>query len=397
MQTSSEATPTSSQSVMPPSNDLLIPWADRDWDSSEVFVDSDAYYCSIIKLIKQASKEVILSAYIFNDDVSGHRFINALAAAAQRGIKVLVLLDGVGIMANSTRLIHALTNANISFRIFHPLPWQPMAYANRLRRSSWIGDVIFCLLRINKRNHSKLVIIDRIYLACGSSNISDDHLSSEHGGKNWHDYNTIVSGPTVADIAETFTDLWHYRKPRFGRGLFRHYWNNISQSLRRQKNQLLLNNILNARKRLWIINPYFSPTRKVLEAICETANRGVDVRLIVPRKSDVVLFPLLTSSYYADLLKAGVLIYEYVPAILHAKVMLIDEKCLLGSSNLNHRSMLHDVELDIVIENAQCIEKLKHQFLADQSASEPVFKEDVKLKGTRRFAGGLIRLARYWL
>lgn len=367
------------------------------WQSEKFFADNDQYFDELFVAINEARFSIILATYIFRFDSLGKRVIKRLRRAQQRGVEVRVLFDGVGSMEQGDKVAAKLEKKGIAVKIFHPLPWHFNNYHRALRRGTWIGNLVFHLLKINQRHHAKYCVIDNEVLWCGSQNISADHLSSERGGDNWHDVGARVSGPSVQAIVDAFDDLWHFRKPRLGRGLFRHYWTNISNFARREKNKFITQHLRNARERLWIINPYFSPTQSIVRALLHTARNGTDVRLIVPNKSDIEFFPLLTATYYDELLDNKVRIFEYQPAILHAKLLIMDDLSLIGSTNLNHRSLLHDVEFDVLLCSAEVRRDAQQQFIEDQRHCREIAIADLKLMGTRRLLGWIPWLLRYWL
>ena len=383
--------------LLPDPNRVLQHWQDQLWSEEQLFTQSAHFFQSMMEGIDSAAESIILATYIFDWDILGQQVVHHLGNARARGVDIRVLLDGVGSMQGAEQVIKALTRFDIAVRIYHPLPWQRENYRYALRRGSWIGNFITCLLKINQRHHAKLCIVDRAQLWSGSQNISASHLDKSSGGQGWHDYGIKVRGNAVDKAAQLFDDLWNYRKPKLGRGLFDHYWNNLSAITRQQKNHLLAKKIASAKHTVWIINPYFSPTRTIIRALRTASAAGVDVRIIVPNQSDIDFFPLLTATYYDELIKSSVRIFEYLPSILHAKLLLVDEFRLIGSTNLNHRSLLHDLEFDIVLESDAVIAQTKEQFLIDQQQCREITRDDVALFGWRRLLGWLPWLLRYWL
>lgn len=367
------------------------------WHHEQLFKDSDGYFDALFTSIDNARHSVILATYIFELDSLGRKMIRHLAQARARGVEVRVLYDGVGSWLAADRIARKLERADIPVRVFHPLPWQMANNSRALRRRSWLSSLILSFLKVNQRHHSKVCIVDESVLWCGSQNITTDHLSTGRGGGGWHDYGAKVVGGAVKSVVEAFDDMWAFRRPHLGEGLFRYHWNNLTERSRQHKNRLLASRIANATKRVWIINPYFSPTRSIIRAILQAAAKGADVRLIVPAKSDLGFFPLLTSTYYSELIRNEVRIFEYLPAILHAKLLIADDFCLIGSTNLNHRSLLHDIEFDIVLSRAQSLRQAEQYFLADQSQSKEVMTKHVRLLGRRRWLGWIPWLIRYWL
>ncbi|MGQ9424569.1 phospholipase D-like domain-containing protein [Gilvimarinus sp. F26214L] len=374
-----------------------VVWEDYAWVDEQLFSENDLYFDALFASIDRARESILLATYIFQLDGLGREMIRHLRRARERGVNVRVVYDGVGAMEAADKIASRLEKANIPVRIFHPLPWQRKSYRRALRHTSWLGSFFLSLLRINQRQHAKICIVDNFTLWCGSQNVTSDHLSEHRGGKGWHDFGAMVSGPSVKAVADTFDDFWAYRRPRVGRGLFSHYWNNVTELARQRKNRLLATRIANASRRVWIVNPYFSPTRKIIRALLEASARGADVRIVVPYTSDLEFFPLLTSTYYDELIRHGVRIFEYLPSILHGKLMLADDFCLLGSTNLNHRSLLHDLEFDIVMGSTHTLRAAESTFLNDQSSSREVTAEHVKLMGKRRLLGWIPWLIRYWL
>ncbi|MEX1032465.1 MAG: phospholipase D-like domain-containing protein [Cellvibrionaceae bacterium] len=377
---------------------VIVPaWQDNAWYDEQLFADNDLYFDALLASIDHAQHDIVLATYIFELDALGREVIDRLAQARARRVRVRVLFDGVGSMEAADKIAHKLEEADIPVKIYHPLPWQPESYRRGLRHSSWLGSLVLSMLKINQRHHAKICIVDNFILWCGSQNISADHLSETRGGSGWRDYGAKVSGGNVEAVADTFDDLWEYRRPRIGRGLFHYYWNNLTELSRQRKNRLMAQRIANARQRVWIVNPYFSPTRTIIRAIIRASARGADVRLIVPHKSDLEFFPLLTATYYEELIRNEVRIFEYLPSILHGKLLIVDDFCLIGSTNLNHRSLLHDVEFDIILDHSQSLLTAEQLFLTDQNKSREVKAKYVRLLGQRRWLGWIPWLIRYWL
>lgn len=372
-------------------------WQDTAWYDEQLFGDNDQYFDALFASIDQANHSVIVATYIFELDVLGRRMVRHLRRARARGVTIRVLYDGVGSMEAGAKIARTLEMFGIPVKIYHPLPWQPANYGRALRRSSWLGSLILSALKINQRHHAKMCIIDDLILWCGSQNICANHLSLDRGGQGWRDYGVRVKGSSVRAVAEAFDDLWEHRRPRVGQGLFRYYWNNFTEFTRKRKTLLIAKRIARARTRVWIVNAYFSPTRQIIRAILKAAARGVEVRLIVPQKSDLDFFPLLTSTYYEELIRNEVRIFEYLPSMLHGKMLIVDDFCVIGSTNLNHRSLLHDIEFDIVVDSGQALPAAEALFLSDQSASREIMEKHVKLLGRRRLLGWIPWLIRYWL
>lgn len=168
--------------------------------------------------------------------------------------------------------------------------------------------------------------------------------------------------------------------------------------MRREKNARLASLIHQAKNRVWITNAYFSPSRTFLKSLTRAVTRGVSVQIMVPGKSDIAFFPALTSTYYADLLKAGVHIHEFKGKILHEKSMLIDQMAIVGSTNLNYRSFFHDLELDVLLNNPDTIKKLERRFIDDLSQCDEITAPRLRRYPLFfRMIGWFSWLFRYWL
>jgi cardiolipin synthase len=156
--------------------------------------------------------------------------------------------------------------------------------------------------------------------------------------------------------------------------------------------------LVGAQKRIWITNAYFVPDGSLLRVLSVVAREAVDVKVLVPAFSDVVFMPWVASAFHLGLLKAGVRVFEYTGSVLHAKTMLIDDWGLIGSSNLNHRSLLHDLEVDIVIPNEDVRQAMEEQFVKDlESAKEITLENWDNRPFIERLIGRILLWVRYLL
>lgn len=367
------------------------------WENEVLFDQAAPFFEHLIESINQARLSVWLEFYIFSYDNLGKRVIQALRQAVARGVEVRVLIDGIGSSETSDQSLRVMSDAGIAIKIFHPLPWQLNKHRWSLSPGSSLGKLFYLIRAINQRDHRKLCIVDHQILWTGSFNVSQKHLGEEAGGENWRDYGLRVTGTGVAEIAENYAALWQFQRPKLRQGLFKHYWNNLSAIARRRKNRLLVEHIRSAQQRIWITSAYFSPSAPVLRALKQAGKKDLDIRLLVPQKSDVRFFPLLTASYYSDLLKSGIKVFEYGPRFLHAKALLLDSFCLIGSTNFNHRSFLHDLELDIVLHAESSKQQLEACFLQDLTQASEVKLEDIGFRRRFVWLGWIPRLLRYWM
>ena len=152
-----------------------------------LFLEGGDFFQQLIEDIHQAQHTIDLEMYIFNHDPIGQKIRDALIAAAERGIQVRILIDGVGSPSWSRHMAKKLEQVGVQTRIFHPLPWGIWQWSRSFIRVPWLLKGIYLLLKINSRNHRKTCIIDQRIAFVGSMNISTCHLSTEEGGDGWRD------------------------------------------------------------------------------------------------------------------------------------------------------------------------------------------------------------------
>jgi len=363
------------------------------WESECIYASAERYFDTLLSDIDGAMHSVAIAVYIFSLDGIGRRLIYALCCAARRGVSVRLVVDGVGSASSGHAIASELTAAGAQVRIFHPLPWYWDSYQWSIKSGSLLYKLTFFFAALNQRDHRKLCIIDNVAAWCGSFNISQLHLDKSAP---WRDYGVRVSGKQLTNLTASFDSVWFQQQKKFLHSSLRYFIGNHSITLRRLHNRQLLHRIRSARQRLWICSAYFAPSGSVIRAIKRARNNGVEVRLIVAERSDVALFPMLSSTYYGDLLNMGVSIYCYRAGMLHAKSMLVDRQCVVGSSNLNHRSFYHDLELDLVLSSPRSVAQMRELMLQDMANSNELVRENLSVWRSSTIFGWLIRLVRYW-
>jgi len=366
------------------------------WQQEQLFFNAEDYFQSLLADMAQAQKSLVLESYIFHRDETGEQVAVALKAAAARGVAVRLLIDGVGSGRDAQKIAEALDGSGVAVRIFRPLPWNFAIFRHAHFRVHWWERWWNFVLRINKRNHRKLCVIDQHIAWVGSFNITHDHYGTV--STRWKDLAVRVLDENVRQLQESFEDIWRRVENPRPRDRLRNFFSNHSRRMRQEKNARLLNFIHEARQRIWITNAYFSPSWQLLNALTEADQRGVQVRIIVPKKSDIFIFPALTRTYYADLLKAGIEVFEYQSKILHEKSWLIDELAIVGSTNLNYRSYFHDLELDVLLNQPESIRTLETHFQNELKKSLEITAPQLrKHPFLLKLLGWFSRLFRYWL
>ncbi|MBI5636695.1 MAG: phosphatidylserine/phosphatidylglycerophosphate/cardiolipin synthase family protein [Nitrospinae bacterium] len=356
------------------------------WDSEKIYFSSRDFYADIIREIPLAEKTIDVEAYIFEMDELGNRIAEELRRAAERGVAVRVLLDGVGCLQTAEGLTARFSGTAVGVKVYHPVRW-------------WS---VFAFARsLNRRNHRKSWVFDSRTAYVGSMNIAHN---------DWTDYGIRVEGKWIALLDQAFAKCWlgaaRWRQLARPSALRRRMpyqkgkWIRLNDTLlkRRRNYKLLLQQSRNATQRIWLASAYFVPRLGLVRALCDAARRGVDVRIMVPKNSDVFFMPWLASTYFLGLLNAGVKIYEYLPSFYHAKVQVIDDWASLGSTNLNYRSLLHDLEADVVVTHPENRRLLEAELLRGFDSSKAVTVESLKeTPWFQAIASKLFLLFRRWL
>ena len=352
------------------------------WKNEKLFLNIADYFKAVEKEIAAAQTSIDLEVYIFQNDRIGQSVAAALAAAARRGVAVRLLVDAVGSAPAVEWLRKTVENAGGHFKTYNAF-------------SFWNFGRFFRYS--NHRNHRKVCVIDRDRAFVGSMNVVV---------QDWKEIGLYFEGEKVTTLSAAFEKAW------FRHQLFRHRHRlrpfaryepgplRLNDSLRRRTLNYLdfLARIQRSQERIWLGNAYFAPDFRLIKQLCRAAQRKVDVRLLVPRRSDIFFMPWVTSTYYYGLLRAGVKIFEYQPRFYHAKVRILDDWMLIGSSNLNHRSLLHDLEVDAQVAFKENQQTLEEDLGRDLASSKEVHLEDLKrISWLKRIVARVFLLFKYWL
>ena len=327
----------------------------------EVYFEGRTAFSAMRDAVRAAKREVLLESYIFKDDSTGRLFLTEIEAAAKRGIKVRVLADAVGSYETGAEFWQEMESHGIEFFLFHPL-----------FKSLWYQPF---------RDHRKILVVDREVAFTGGMNIGEEYGSWKRRpkpGETWRDTHLRMAGPAAWEMAVVFSEGWvHAGGDAFeieslpGEAAEAPGVRTLvldSQPKRGQaESAAVMAAIAAAAKRtLWITNAYFAPGRQAVKVLGEAAAQGVDVRLLLPGKSDVPIARRAGHGHFAALLEKGVRIFEYQPAILHAKTLVADGLVsMVGSTNLDFRSFLFNAECDLLMLDASTAAVMEKAFLTD--------------------------------
>lgn len=374
-------------------------------DHETLLTSGQTFFQRLLTDISQAKHRIDLETYIFAHDHIGEQLAAALIRAKHRGVQVRVLVDGVGTPHWSSSYAKRLEAHGIETKIFHPFPWQIWNWRRAVARIPRIMKWLYLILKVNSRNHRKVCLIDHRLAYIGSINICRDHLPNELGGSDWRDIAVRLADVDLDFLQQGFERAWNLQgvKERL-QDVFQYVVRNpvIRLNDNRHRRRVLHKNLLKIMKRchqrIWITNAYFVPDNVLLKTLRDAAETGVDVRILLPKKSNHFFMTWAQSSFYRSLLRAGVRIFEYLPSMLHAKTLILDDWMLVGSSNLNQRSLLHDLEVDVNIRSPFSKQLLENTFLSDLKQSQELTLNDTNSRPLRvRVLGRIMLYLKYWI
>jgi cardiolipin synthase len=312
--------------------------------------------------------------YIFNDDLIGRRFAEALARAARRGVSVRVLYDSVGCRHNSPAFAEGMRRAGVLVVPYHPYRfWRPHFWT------------------LIRRNHRKTLVCDGEVAFTGGINISDRWTTPDQGGSGWRDAAIEVRGPAVADIEAVFLRTWNWRvkrpmrlkvkrlgKPRPAGQVPLAVIANRELLDRFAIRRAALHAIRASTQRIYMVSPYFLPDPGFIRGLTAAVQRQVEVRILVPKRSDTTTVDLASRASFGRLLQAGVRIFEHAP-VVHTKALLVDHDFVsIGSYNFDHRSLAYNLEMVVnVVDrtlNGQVAEMLESNMGAGREIDWAIFR-----------------------
>ncbi len=330
----------------------------------EVFENAAELLDELAGAVSAATRHVHLEYYIFQPDGTGSLFLERLADKASEGVEVRLLLDAVGSRRLTEGHVAPLLRAGGRVGWFLPLRHFP-------RR-----------LALHLRNHRKIAVFDGSVAYTGGANIGDEYRGRRARKPSWRDTHLRVSGPAARQLQEVFAADWLFAT---GEELLdddyypagRAEGDSIVQVVDSGPDDpggairaTMFHAIASARRRVWIETPYFVPDDAVATALATTARRGVDVRLILPERTDHLLVDLAGESFLPDLLDAGVHVFRYQGGMLHSKLVVVDGQWgTLGSANMDIRSFRFNFEVNLLVFSPSVAAQLEEMFEGDLKVS----------------------------
>lgn len=372
-----------------------------------LFLESPPLIRNMVADILAARRRVWLECYIVLNDAAGQSVAAALAQQAQAGLDVRLLYDAVGSQGTPASFFNELTAAGVQVHAFHTV-WEA------LRQFSFSRV-------LNRRNHRKILVVDDEVAYFGGMNVLDQRTDnvpspSQRGPRlpsGWRDAHVRLTGPRQADVAESFERSWRralgqpvrrrpkaYRRGRFGGTEEAIFFFDSGPGLRYSRASRVLTRLIDsATQSITFSMAYFLPVGKVLRTLLKARRRGVRVQVILPSRSDVRTVERATRHTYPRLLKRGFEVYERQQRMLHSKVMVVDELwSLIGSCNLDARSLFYNYEFLAVIRSAAFAQQLSEVCRYEASQSRPVTPKVCQSRGGwDRWLDGWAYAMRWWL
>jgi len=329
-------------------------------------------YPRMLEAVRNAREHVLLESYTFADDAVGREFRQALLERARAGVAVRLMFDAVGSKETPRDFFGELRASGCLVNEYHPL------------------HRIFASPRRLRRNHRKLLVVDGSVAFTGGLNIAVEYA------RDWRDTAVEIRGPIVADLAYMFLDIWQQEERKSPRlptppiprpeGSVRA----VAISSDRWKNRWRLarayrHAVDHANSRVWISNAYFVPSRRFLRTLRRASGRGVDVRVIVPERTDILPVSFATRALFGRLLRWGVRVFEWQGEMMHAKTAVVDgEWSTVGSYNIDHLSLLHNLELSVVVVDRDFGGALERMFEEDLRKCREVMRAGWRLRPWHR-------------
>jgi cardiolipin synthase len=318
--------------------------------------------------IENARQRISMEMYIFADDKIGQRFADALCRAAQRGVSVRLLYDFIGCRFTSPAFFQRMRRAGVHTIVYHAYRfWRPRFWT------------------LFRRNHRKTLVCDGQIAFTGGLNIADEWLPREEGGGGWLDSVVEVRGPAVPVLEAGFLRVWNKRSRRRFRLDPRQLTlpaaagptplavvANTELLDRFAIRRAALHALRESKARAFLANPYFVPDRGFLRGLCQAAARGVDVRLLVPQRSDTRLLDYAARATFPNLLRAGVRIFQH-RNVVHSKALLVDDDFVsIGSYNLDHWSLAYNLEVVVNTLDREYHAEVKRMLEEDMAGAEEI-------------------------
>ena len=344
-------------------------------NEAELLIDGEATFDSIFEGIDRAQNYILIQFYIVKADGLGNALKDRLIRRARQGVMVYFLYDEIGSMGLPDQYLSDLQSAGVKAHKFNTTKGR----TNRFQ--------------VNFRNHRKIVVVDGHEAWVGGHNVGDEYLGKGEIGP-WRDTHVRVAGPAAQSIQVSFVEDYHWAVDE----IIDLNWvpkksetHNPVAALAIPSGPadkfetctlLFMKVIQSAKTRLWIASPYFVPDEQFITALHLAVLRGVDVRILIPRKTDNPLVNLTHWVYIKELKRIGVALFWYEKGFLHQKVVLVDDDMTtIGTANFDNRSFRLNFEITLLVVDKQFGESVSQMLLDDFNGSPKILDEELVSKG----------------
>lgn len=329
----------------------------------KIYTNASELFNDIVEAINNAKQHINIEYYIFNSDKIGQRIMDVLKKKACEGIEIRMIVDDVGSIKLKKKDIRALKESGVKIMSFLEV------------RLPYINS------KVNYRNHRKIIVVDGEVGFTGGFNVADRYIDGLKWGA-WRDTHIKIEGSGVLELQKSFFEDWYFvSQEMIDNPKFYPTPKNLGKSLMQiiiSGPDLLWESIMQcyvkafseARSRIYIETPYFLPPESIICALQIAALNGIDVRIILPYRSDAPLTLFSTYSYLDQMFKAGVKIYLYQEGFIHSKMTIIDDFGFIGSSNMDFRSFNQNFELNAAIYDSEVTNNLTEIYNEDISRSK---------------------------
>lgn len=333
----------------------------------EVLTNGDTFYEAMLDAIRQAERSVNLECYIFQRGEVAKRFLDAMRERASAGVKVNVILDGLGSLSTTDAYLKPLTDAGGKVAWYHPLRW-----------NTWP--------RYNNRTHRELLVIDGKVGFIGGAGVADHWYMGDANHPRWRDTVLRVEGEAVLSLQGTFAENWlescgemvgddYFPDHNVTGGEPVMVVNSAPSPGGSTRARVLFQTLIaSATKSIYITTPYFLPDISLRREMERALKRGVEIAIVTPgRKSDHALTRNSSRRLYGELLSAGARVFEYQPAMIHAKILVVDSSwVVVGSTNCDNRSFGINDEVNLAATAPDLAARLEEDFHADIAKSREI-------------------------
>lgn len=342
--------------------------------------------------LEKAKHFIFMEYFIIQEGVMWNSILEILERKVKEGVDVRVMYDDIGCLQTLPyRYNEILESKGIKCVVFNPF-----------KPSLSVG--------LHNRDHRKITVIDGYVGFTGGVNLADEYINEYEKHGHWKDCGVMLKGEAVWNLTVLFLGIWNYyrdadenydrfkphehHKDTFESDGYVQPYGDTPLDDEYLSESVYLNMINNATRYLYINTPYFIVDNELVTALTLAAKRGVDVRIVTPHIADKWYVHLITESYYHQLIDGGVKIYEYTPGFIHSKTFVADDElCVIGTINMDYRSLYHHYECGALMYRNKAVVQLKEDFLSTLKVCQLVTKEDcIRVPYIKRIIRGLLKI-----